>query len=107
MVPDRYLAWLAATLSGSLLIAGEMGSGKTTLLNALSGFLPRQAPVATLETFRELEIQHPFLLRAVAPAEAAEGTPGVTLDWVLDMVYSREPAAILVVRWSAPRLCNS
>ena len=52
--PDRFLAWLVATLSGSLLIAGEMGSGKTTLLNALSGFLPRQAPVAALETFREL-----------------------------------------------------
>jgi pilus assembly protein CpaF len=97
MAPDRYLAWLAATLSGSLLIAGEMGSGKTTLLNALSGFLPRQAPVATLETFRELEIQHPFLLRAVAPAELPEGTPGVTLDWVLDIIYTRmNPAAILV-----------
>ena len=97
MAPDRFLAWLAATLSGSLLIAGEMGSGKTTLLNALSGFLPRQAPVAVLETFRELEIQHPFLLRTVAPAELPEGTPGVTLDWVLDVIYTRmNPAAILV-----------
>ncbi|MCC7571115.1 hypothetical protein KO465_07310, partial [Candidatus Micrarchaeota archaeon] len=26
--PDRFLAWLVATLSGSLMIAGEMGSGK-------------------------------------------------------------------------------
>jgi type IV secretory pathway ATPase VirB11/archaellum biosynthesis ATPase len=97
MGPDRFLAWLAATLAGSVLIAGEMGSGKTTLLNALSGFLPRLAPVAALETFRELEIQHPFLLRAVAPAELPEGTPGVTLDWVLDIIYTRmNPAAILV-----------
>ena len=95
--PDRFLAWVAATLSGSILVAGEMGSGKTTLLNALSGFLPRLAPVAALETFRELEIQHPFLLRAVAPAELPEGTPGVTLDWVLNVIYTRmNPAAILV-----------
>jgi len=95
--PDRFLAWVAATLSGSILVAGEMGSGKTTLLNALSGFLPRQAPLAALETFRELEIQHPFLLRAVAPAELPEGTSGVTLDWVLDIIYTRmNPAAILV-----------
>jgi pilus assembly protein CpaF len=95
--PDRFLAWVAATLSGSILVAGEMGSGKTTLLNALSGFLPRQAPVAALETFRELEIQHPFLLRAVAPAELPDGTTGVTLDWVLDIIYTRmNPAAILV-----------
>ena len=95
--PDRFLAWLVATLSGSLMIAGEMGSGKTTLLNALSGFLPTTAPLAALETFRELEIQHPFLLRAVAPAELPPGTPGVSLDWVLNVIYTRmNPAAILV-----------
>ena len=96
-VPDRFLAWMVSTLSGSLMIAGEMGSGKTTLLNALSGFLPVSAPIAALETFRELEIQHPFLLRAVAPAELPSGTPGVTLDWVLNVIYTRmNPAAILV-----------
>ncbi len=79
------------------MIAGEMGSGKTTLLNALSGFLPTTAPLAALETFRELEIQHPFLLRAVAPAELPPGTPGVSLDWVLNVIYTRmNPAAILV-----------
>jgi len=95
--PDRFLAWMVATLSGSILVAGEMGSGKTTLLNALSGFLPALAPVAALETFRELDIQHPFLLRAVAPAELPEGTPGVTLDWVLNVIYTRmNPAAVLV-----------
>ena len=95
--PDRFLAWMVSTLAGSLMIAGEMGSGKTTLLNALSGFLPTTAPVAALETFRELEIQHPFLLRAVAPAELSPGTPGVTLDWVLNVIYTRmNPAAVLV-----------
>jgi pilus assembly protein CpaF len=95
--PDRFLAWVAATLSGSILVAGEMGAGKTTLLNALSGFLPESAPIAALETFRELEIQRPFLLRTVAPAELPEGTPGVTLDWVLNVIYTRmNPAAILV-----------
>ena len=95
--PDRFLAWMAANLSGSLLIAGEMGSGKTTLLNALSGYLPDTAPAAALETFRELEIQHPFLLRAIAPAELPPGTPGVTLDWVLNVIYTRmNPAVILV-----------
>lgn len=95
--PDRFLAWMVSTLSGSLMIAGEMGSGKTTLLNALSGFLPTTAPIAALETFRELEIQHPFLLRTVAPAELPSGAPGVTLDWVLNVIYTRmNPAAILV-----------
>ena len=95
--PDRFLAWVMATLSGSILVAGEMGSGKTTLLNALSAFLPATAPVSALETFRELDLQHPFLLRAVAPAELPEGTPGVTLDWVLNVIYTRmNPAAVMV-----------
>ena len=95
--PDRFLARLVSSLSGSLLIAGEMGSGKTTLLNALSAYFRKQAPIAVLETFRELEIQHPFLLRAVAPAELSKGESGVTLDWVLNVIYTRmNPAAILV-----------
>lgn len=95
--PDRFLAWLMATLSGSLMIAGEMGSGKTTLLNALSGFLPKNKPVAVLETFRELDVQHPFLLRTVAPSELPEGQPGVTLAWVLNVIYTRmNPGAIMV-----------
>jgi pilus assembly protein CpaF len=94
---DRFLAWLANSLSASLMIAGEMGSGKTTLLNALSAYIPEKAPIATLETFQELEIQHPFLLSVVAPAELPKGTPGVTLDWVLNVIYTRmNPAAILV-----------
>ena len=93
------LTFLKAAVESRLniVISGGTGSGKTTLLNALSGFLPTLAPVAALETFRELDIQHPFLLRAVAPAELPEGTPGVTLDWVLNVIYTRmNPAAVLV-----------
>src|SRR5665648_648546 len=78
-------------------VVGRYPDRALTLLNALSGYLPTTAPVAALETFRELEIQHPFLLRAVAPAELPPGTPGVTLDWVLNVIYTRmNPAAILV-----------
>jgi pilus assembly protein CpaF len=55
-----------------------------------------------------MEIQHPFLLRAVAPAELPEGSPGVTLDWVLDIIYTRmNPAAILVGEVVGPKRCSS
>lgn len=93
----RYLSWLVATLSGSVLIAGEFSGGKTTLLNALSEFIPPTAPAAVLETFRELDLQHPFQLRTVAPAELPPGQSGVTLAWVLDVIYTRmNPGLILV-----------
>ena len=90
--PDRFLAWVAATLSGSILVAGEMGAGKTTLLNALSGFLPENAPIAALETFRELDIQRPFLTsHGCAGGTAGRHTgrdPGLGLERHL---YPHEP----------------
>jgi len=93
----RYLVWLVARRAGSLLIAGEFSGGKTTLLNALSEFIPPAVPVAALETFRELDLQHGFPLRVVAPVELPPGQPGVTLDWVLNVIYTRmNPGMILV-----------
>ncbi|RPI22663.1 MAG: CpaF family protein, partial [Chloroflexota bacterium] len=95
--PARYRAGVVATLSGTILLAGEFSGGKTTVLNALSEFVPSSAPVAVLETFRELEPLHPFQLRTVAPAELPPGCPGVTLDWVLNTIYTRmNPGYIMV-----------
>ena len=71
---ERYLAWMVAARAGNILFAGEFSSGKTTLLNAVSAYFPRSAPVAVLETFRELQLpQDLFLLRAVAPSQVLAG----------------------------------
>lgn len=96
----RLLAWSTATLSASILVAGSFGSGKTTLLNALSGMLPPGAPVAILETFRELQLADgAFQLRAIAPAEHLPGEDAerITMEQVLNVVITRtSPSAVVL-----------
>jgi pilus assembly protein CpaF len=94
---SRFLAWWSATLAGSVLICGDFSSGKTTLLNAMSEFFPRDIPVAVLETFQELQIQHPFLARVVAPSELPTGKNGVTLGWVLNTTYTRMNPGVIAI----------
>jgi pilus assembly protein CpaF len=94
---SRFLAWWSVTLAGSVLVCGDFSSGKTTLLNAMSEFFPRDIPVAVLETFQELQIQHPFLARVVAPSELPAGKNGVTLGWVLNTTYTRMNPGVIAI----------
>jgi len=71
----------------------------------VSAYFPRSAPVAVLETFRELQLpQDLFLLRAVAPSQVLPGQEKTaTMDWVLNTVYTRtNPAAILLSEIVSP-----
>jgi pilus assembly protein CpaF len=95
----RYLAWVMATLAGSVIFAGPFSSGKTTIFNALSDFFPVGEPVAVLETFREIQMRsESFMMRAIAPAEILPGdTRRITMDEVLNIVYTRaNPRAIIL-----------
>lgn len=94
----RFLAWVAATNSATVLISGEFSSGKTTLLNALTQYFPRDLQVAVCETFQELQLQHPYAVRVVAPASrrVSDG-PGTTMAEVVNVVYTRmRPDALLI-----------
>jgi pilus assembly protein CpaF len=95
----RFLAWVMATLAGSVVFAGPFSSGKTTIFNALSDFFPVGDPIAVLETFREIQIKpEAFMMRAIAPAEILPGdTRRITMDEVLNIVYTRaNPRAIIL-----------
>jgi pilus assembly protein CpaF len=95
----RYLAWVMATLAGSVVFAGPFSSGKTTIFNALSDYFPVGQPIAVLETFREIQIKpEAFTMRAIAPAEILPGdTRRITMDEVLNITYTRaNPRAIIL-----------
>jgi pilus assembly protein CpaF len=96
---ERFLGWLVAAQAGNILICGEFSSGKTTLLNTLSAYVPSYAPVAVLETFRELQLDPGlFQMRAVAPAEIRQGEDArATLDWVLNVVYTRANPSLIIL----------
>ena len=66
---------LSAAVKGrkSILISGGTGSGKTTMLNALSGAIPFDERLITIEDAAELQLQQPHVGRLETRPPNAEG----------------------------------
>ncbi len=57
----------------NVLISGGTGSGKTTLLNILSGFIPENERIITIEDSAELQLQQPHTVRLETRIANIEG----------------------------------
>jgi len=71
---------LSAIVRGRLnvLISGGTGAGKTTLLNLLSGFIPENERIVTIEDSAELQLQQPHIVRLETRPPNIEGRGAVT-----------------------------
>ena len=80
----------------NILISGGTGSGKTTILNALSGFIPGEERLVTIEDVAELQLQqnHVVRLEARPPDEYSEGEVSIR-DLVRNALRMR-PTRIIV-----------
>jgi pilus assembly protein CpaF len=74
-VPAVFAELLSAMVKAKLniLISGGTGSGKTTMLNVLSGFIPEQERIITIEDAAELQLQQAHVIRLETRPANIEG----------------------------------
>jgi pilus assembly protein CpaF len=80
----------------NLLISGGTGSGKTTLLNVVSGFIPSQERIVTIEDSAELQLKQEHVVRLETRPANLEGNGAVAQrDLVINSLRMR-PDRIVV-----------
>lgn len=80
----------------NLLISGGTGTGKTTLLNVLSGYIPADERVITIEDAAELQLQQPHVVRLEIRPPNIEGKGEVTPRMLVRNSLRMRPDRIIV-----------
>jgi len=80
----------------NIIVSGGTGSGKTTLLNILSGFIPSDERILTIEDAAELQLQQEHVVRLEARPANIEGKGAIRIrDLVINALRMR-PDRIVV-----------
>ncbi len=87
---------LCVLLRKNIVVAGGTGSGKTTLLNLLSGFIPIDERIVTIEDAAELRLQQPHVVRLEARPPNIEGKGAVTIRDLVKNSLRMRPDRIIV-----------
>ena len=80
----------------NLLISGGTGTGKTTLLNIMSGHIPANERVITIEDAAELQLQQPHVVRLEIRPPNIEGKGEVTPRMLVRNSLRMRPDRIIV-----------
>lgn len=97
LVPE--MAELVSSLTKAkvnILISGGTGTGKTTLLNILSGFIPPQERIITIEDAAELQLQQPHVVRLETRPANIEGRGEVTQRALVRNALRMRPDRIIL-----------
>lgn len=87
---------LCVVLRKNVIVAGGTGSGKTTLLNLLSGFIPANERIVTVEDAAELRLQQPHVVRLEARPPNIEGKGAVPIRDLVKNCLRMRPDRIIV-----------
>lgn len=80
----------------NILISGGTGSGKTTLLNILSGFIPEDERIITIEDSAELQLQQPHTVRLETRPANIEGKGEVSQRDLVKNCLRMRPDRIII-----------
>jgi pilus assembly protein CpaF len=80
----------------SIVVSGGTSSGKTTLLNALSGFIPAEERIITIEDSAELQLQQPHVISLEGRPPNVEGKGQVTIRDLVRNALRMRPDRIVV-----------
>ncbi len=80
----------------NIIISGGTGSGKTTLLNVLSGFIPEEERIVTIEDAAELMLQQEHVVRMETKTPNTEGRGAVTIRDLVRNSLRMRPDRIVV-----------
>jgi len=95
---EPMLHFLEGVVKGRLnvLISGGTGAGKTTLLNVLSGFIPANERIVTVEDSAELRLRQPHVVRLETRPANVEGTGAVTQRLLVVNALRMRPDRIII-----------
>jgi len=80
----------------NIVISGGTGTGKTTILNLLSGFIPNDDRIVTVEDTAELRLQQEHVVRLEARPPNIEGLGQVTIRDLVKNSLRMRPDRIVV-----------
>lgn len=80
----------------NVLISGGTGSGKTTMLNVLSGYIPSDERIITIEDSAELQLRQPHVVRLETRPSNVEGKGEITARDLVKNSLRMRPERIVV-----------
>jgi pilus assembly protein CpaF len=87
---------LCVAARATILVSGGTGSGKTTTLNALSGAIPGEERIVTIEDAAELRLRQRHVVRLEARPPNLEGRGEVTIRQLVRNALRMRPDRIVV-----------
>jgi pilus assembly protein CpaF len=80
----------------NIVISGGTGSGKTTLLNVLSGFIPSDERIVTIENAAELQLRQEHVVTLESRPSNIEGRGEITIRQLVINALRMRPDRIIV-----------
>ncbi|ABB23533.1 CpaF family protein [Pelodictyon luteolum] len=80
----------------NIIISGGTGSGKTTLLNILSGYIPADERIVTIEDTAELQFQHDHVIHLETRPPNIEGKGEITMRALVKNTLRMRPDRIVL-----------